>query len=655
MKFEPGCALSRSGGILRSAVAAAALVCLMAASVFAEAPLEQSVTQRGITWHFDKPHQVGQFANGDYWVLGPVVITRITPDFDGSINGWEVNPVVSGGQGFRNLEGHNFDASLVPALPYRAEGTVSIVKTTALDPPGLAVIKGAAVLTVVDAVPPGGGAEVFRPPYVGVEKPMYRVADLRTDLLPAYAPVASMPTLASVAARFGPLQMDHKSGRTGRAMRPSDNLADYQPKNTAAQNEAVLRMMMNDPLAERMPALIPLVQFGIDKLHTIYLGQKWPDGGGHQPGHLVIAAFAAVMLDSAQAKTVLQQADFFHGSRWFTRGREGRVLWGQPSAEKSYWTYIMGGGGNRSIRDPYGYIDGGKVSEGAYQVITSQSHKGEILATHLMPSLKTAWPAEELGKMVEYTDRWVTVGQWAQPDPAAPFDGNTANYGVTYGPDANNPGQPIAGSGRFPASHGAHKDAGQYRSAYVAAMWTAYRDVVAASNWKVLGRHGEAVLVTAAADGYVESRMQGLRRLRVDFAKPLDAATVNAGLVSIVGSVSGDCSGLVESVVIEEEKSLVVTLSGALPDGERFTVTIGDSLRAADGGVVDGVRQVSLAALAGDVDGSGEVTAADVLAVRERASKGLSADAARFDVDGSGEISGADMEAVQGRIGRKLQ
>jgi hypothetical protein len=39
-----------------------------------------------------------------------------------------------------------------------------------------------------------------------------------------------------------------------------------------------------------MPALIAFVQFGIDKLHTIYLGQTWPDGGGHQPGHRLAPA-----------------------------------------------------------------------------------------------------------------------------------------------------------------------------------------------------------------------------------------------------------------------------------------------------------------------------------------------------------------------------
>ena len=42
-------------------------------------PLKDSVTQYGITWTFDKKVPVGQFINGDYYVVGPVTITAIDP------------------------------------------------------------------------------------------------------------------------------------------------------------------------------------------------------------------------------------------------------------------------------------------------------------------------------------------------------------------------------------------------------------------------------------------------------------------------------------------------------------------------------------------------------------------------------------------------
>src|SRR5688500_12431564 len=38
------------------------------------------VSQSGITWTFDKPYPVGQFVNGDWWVVGPVTVVKVTPE-----------------------------------------------------------------------------------------------------------------------------------------------------------------------------------------------------------------------------------------------------------------------------------------------------------------------------------------------------------------------------------------------------------------------------------------------------------------------------------------------------------------------------------------------------------------------------------------------
>ena len=40
---------------------------------------EKRVSQYGISWEFDRPSPVGQFVNGDYYVVGPVTIARIEP------------------------------------------------------------------------------------------------------------------------------------------------------------------------------------------------------------------------------------------------------------------------------------------------------------------------------------------------------------------------------------------------------------------------------------------------------------------------------------------------------------------------------------------------------------------------------------------------
>jgi hypothetical protein len=163
----------------------------------------------------------------------------------------------------------------------------------------------------------------------------------------------------------------------------------------------------------------------------------------------------------------------------------------------------MGLGGNRSNMDPFSYVDGGTCGE-AYQLITSQAHKGEALAAFLMPALKDAWPVTDLAIATKYSERWVNSGTLAQPDPCAPFDGNIENYGITFGPDSKNPGRCILDPdlayfnsptdfkckdgkecGRFVSKDGTNKDGGQYRSAFVAAMWDAYWPSSAPRNLQI--------------------------------------------------------------------------------------------------------------------------------------------------------------------------
>ena len=444
--------------------------------------LQKSIKTEDITWYFNKDCTTGVFANGDYWVKGPVVIDSITPSFDGTNNGWEVNPVVEGGQGFQDgCSGGNFDPALVPKLPFTADPDkypdkrLSIVKTTSSGG-NRPCINTAAVLTVVSEIPPENGAAVFRPPYVGDQKPYYYVDSIKKDLLPNYQPVNNTPTLNSVRNNFSKFRMDHKPGVLGRSLRPKFSMNDYQPANTAHQNEAAIRFMLNDPYEQKKPALTNFLQFGIDHVHTMFLGQRWPAGGGHQPGHLIVIAFTAVMLDIEEAKKILREAAFFHGSYFFYVGKHSLTLWGEKSSENGYWSYITDEKGSRSQKDPYELIDGGIAGE-AYQLITSQSHKGEILATHLMPVLKEAWNPTEWKIVQNYTDRWVLHGVWTLPDPYAPFDGIKENYGITYGPDKNT-GDGIRGAGRFANRHGNAKDGGQYRSAFIASMWDTYRTSV---------------------------------------------------------------------------------------------------------------------------------------------------------------------------------
>jgi hypothetical protein len=432
-----------------------------------------SVTQFGVTFTFSADVPGGQFADGSWYVIAPVTIAAITPDWNGTINGAEANPLYGSAHGFDARKGgYSAALNICTALPYAASAGQTIVKTVGGVSVDTSFIKTAVPLTILASEPAGGGSAYFRPPYCGTEKPLIATASIRTHLLPDLAPAGTPPTLAAVQANFAKcLRMDHHSSDP-RWFRPQDAMTGYQPNNTRELNEAMLRLLLSDSINDRLPAMIQFTQHALDRAYVIKQGYtRWDNG--HNPNHRVLAAWAAYFLDLTDVATYLSTATGFHEDVYLYDGTPG-ALWGEGSTEGQYWNYVMGLGGSRSNRDPYGFIDGGELSSGSasYQWITSQSLKGQALVYDLVPGIAALCPASRIATLKSYANRWVTLGSWAVPDPVAPFDGNVGNYGITFGP--NGSGSYIAGAGRWPSSHAAGADGGQYKSAFVGAMWGAH-------------------------------------------------------------------------------------------------------------------------------------------------------------------------------------
>ncbi|MFP4015670.1 MAG: immunoglobulin domain-containing protein, partial [Halanaerobiales bacterium] len=478
------------------------------------------IEQYGITWIFDKEYGFGRYANGDYWVktdeiTGTVVIENITPEYDGTLNGWQVNPQPVAEHGLDGRLG-SFNPDLVPSLPYHAQGDESILKAVSkLEVSGYTHLETAAVLTVVDEVPPGNGLEVFRPPYIETDKIDYFVDDLRTDLLPDdYAPVEETPSLDGFPNIYR-VQMNHVPGGLTQYIHPEKNLRGYNPAVNAVNSTIALRLMMDDPLEEKMPLLIAYVQGGLDYYHFTQEGMLWPRGGGEQAGNMLPIVFFAAMLGDEIIQENVGKLKLYDDYMTFY-GSNRQILWGDfgwqyGHSVKDYWRSIAYDGTTRTIADPYGYIDGGKLPGGSYQFCcTSQPFKGTSLCLLLMPALRDIWYPKSL---IAYSDRWVEDGTWTQPDPCAPAEAGVivggpragqpcgqdkeleegeecklnSNYGKTYGPDPDNPGMcifdedPSDGIGRFPDRHGTRADDGGYQSGLVNAMWDVYRNTAAPS------------------------------------------------------------------------------------------------------------------------------------------------------------------------------
>ena len=388
-----------------------------------------SLSQWGVTWTFSEAVPYGQFANGDYWVVGPVTITEIDPAFNGTNHGWQVNPLPGSDQGFdygvlRSPDGEtSFDPALVPDLPYEAQPGSSIVKAISKYPGETAdcypaCLKTAAVLTVVDAIPVDNGATSFRPPYVGSAKPLYSTTAIRTDLLPSLSPVDAAPSLDEIVERFQRVQIQHGFGRIGRLIHPEDNMDDYSPDNACDENDAILRLMLDDPIEDKRLPLIMMLQNGIDSYHALVEGQTWPAGGGYEPGHMLNLSFAAMMLDDSAMAQAVTNADFFVEYAGVYRSSvttaPDGVLYGFPSNQ----------GSEKTRRDPNQRVD---APGGGYLFCClALPWKGAVLATRLMPVLQEPLDEDEWLELAQFADRWVSFGWWF-PSPDA--DGLVTNAG----------------------------------------------------------------------------------------------------------------------------------------------------------------------------------------------------------------------------------
>jgi hypothetical protein len=285
------------------------------------APVQQtgatSVTQRGITWTFASARPVGQFCNGDWWVVGPVTVTGITPGLqtaNGRTTGGSMLnplPLASGRQGY---DSHLFAPYLGdetgqprwrPEMSLQVPATIttgSIVSTVPqFGPAGdqVSVLKTACVLTVLASAPP---ADAFRPAYAGTDKSIPAVlSDVDWSALQTLAPAPGMPDMAATLARFqGSVWLDHFPSWTSRYMHPVDGLPDYyRGFSTVIGNAALAVNCSGVPATVRQSLTVALCQMGIDNHRHMQLGARW-GVNGHCNGRKFPILFAGRMLGDAE-------------------------------------------------------------------------------------------------------------------------------------------------------------------------------------------------------------------------------------------------------------------------------------------------------------------------------------------------------------------
>jgi len=370
-------------------------------------PLQDSVSQYGITWTFEKPSRVGQFITGDYYVVGPVTISAIDPKPGDGRNGSMLNPATGEYDGYDDRT-INFRADLMATPPIPMIPGDSLVSTISHEKRGnkhvfphnensSSPLRTAAVLScVAEPVAP----DTFRSSYCGHQSRLYRFGDLRLDLLPSLEPTASVPDLALYERVFERPWIDHIYFWNSRMIHPTENMPDYGREIGRAVSNAALMLCCDFPLAKKRKLLIGFVQYGIDLQGAIEQGIKgWPGAGGFGNGRKWPILFAGILFGDEDMK---------HPKVEF--GEDQQTAFGKSwtGANVVFAGQCPNVADRLAERGPYEHLHPsewpGRMGEGYRRCCTSISWVGQALAARLMNATEL-WNHDAF---FAYVDRWMT-------------------------------------------------------------------------------------------------------------------------------------------------------------------------------------------------------------------------------------------------------
>jgi len=449
-------------------------------------PLKESVSQYGITWRFKKPARVGQFAGGDWYVVGPVTVKMIDPKplwgdevtdqvnkssvkenrYPGKQcrNGSSLNPVASGIKaGFDSrMASDRYDPSRVSHLPIAMKPGDALVSTISRPTSKLKKFSGqhvdplqvAAVLCCVAEPLP---ADAFRPSYCdSTNSKIYLARNLRRDLLLKLPRVAGMPeTLDKHAARFQKVWLD--IAQWGFAA-PIENLPHYGQQFAERISEATLLLLSDYTAEQKEQLLVNFTQAGIDFWGLVRAGHSWPAHGGLNSGRKWPIIFAGMMLDDADMLNIKKkypkvrfheddQTAFgpvtYRGKTYKTSfsGSKAIFMGHSPYKMKNGSSHWDRGRGVVDLFHPKDWPLPGKLtsSEGYRRSNTSACWVGQALAARLMHAEKY-WNHDAF---FAYVDRWMTeddtvineaLKETGRADYSGKKFGQFGRHGYVHGP-----------------------------------------------------------------------------------------------------------------------------------------------------------------------------------------------------------------------------
>jgi hypothetical protein len=397
-----------------------------------------SIAKDGITWTFSQPVPVGQFVNGDYYVVGPVTVTAIDPAPTSSApyeNGSVRNlPTANDKSGFDSRlndgtdESWWFDATLRSYPPIRLKPGDALVSSISLaqihsvpevmraTDMSASPVASVSVLTVLSTAP---SDDAFRPSYCDRKQNLYHANSLQRNVLPSLAPPnpSGTPTLSQFEDLYRRRWIDTNPFLFDA---PADYMPSYGQHVAFADSYAALLLMLNFPDTQKVNLTNYFVQYGIDLYGCLQAGYGWPAFGGHRSGRKLPIILAGILLNNDGMKNAsttypnkfgedmqtvyidkipggYQQA--WQGATVIYGGHYGVETDGTPVSPGLYGPY------EQLQPSSWPLLNGNEQLGEAYRrCCTSVSWVGEALAVHILQA-EAVWnyPA-----FFDYVDRWMT-------------------------------------------------------------------------------------------------------------------------------------------------------------------------------------------------------------------------------------------------------
>lgn len=434
----------RSGRLLAGLCAGFAVISF-AGSAMAALPLQTSVSKDGVTWTFDRPMPVGQFVNGDYYVVGRVTITSIDPApqtsapyMNGSVKDL---PTPNGRTGFdRRLndgddQSGSFDAQWRVYAPVLLEPGESLVSSISVPPAkyhklpevmrsedtSCSPVATVSILTVLSKPVP---SDAFRPSYCDRKQTIYYAHDLDRGLLPSVAaPKPEMtPSVAQFEAWFRRPWIDLNPFLFDA---PAEYMPSYGAHIALADAYVGLLLSLDIPPEQKVTMTNYFVQYGIDLFGCLKAGHSWPAFGGHRSGRKLPIVLAGMLLhDQAMQNVSSLYPDSFgedmqtvyiqqippkgkyqkawQGATVIYGGHYGVHSDGTPLSAGLYGPYEQFEPKDWPLLDP----PREQLGEAYRRCCTSMVWVGEALTMHLLGA-EGIWnhPA-----FFDYADRWMSEG-----------------------------------------------------------------------------------------------------------------------------------------------------------------------------------------------------------------------------------------------------